>query len=39
VTVELVYNYDSNPLLAEMPLIGAFLPDVIHDRSDARING
>lgn len=38
VTVELVYNYDAEPILAPLPIISAFLPDEIRAKSDARIN-
>jgi Flp pilus assembly protein TadG len=38
VTVELVYNYDTNPLLAKLPMIEPFLPDVIRAQSVARTN-
>lgn len=38
VTVELVYDYDQHPLLPEIPLLSAVLPDTIRDRSVARLN-
>jgi Flp pilus assembly protein TadG len=38
VTVELIYDYDSHPLLVPVPLIAAFLPNEIRAKSDARIN-
>jgi Flp pilus assembly protein TadG len=38
VTVELVYDYDTNPLLAKLPMIEPFLPDVIRAQSVARTN-
>lgn len=38
VTVELVYDYDSYPLLAKLPMIEPFLPDEIRARSVARTN-
>lgn len=38
VTVELVYDYDAEPILAPLPIIAAFLPDEIRAKSDARIN-
>lgn len=38
VTVELVYDYENNPLLAKLPMIEPFLPDVIRARSVARTN-
>lgn len=38
VTVELVYDYETNPLLVPVPLISAFLPDEIRAKSVARLN-
>lgn len=38
VTVELVYDYDNHPLLAELPILSAALPDTIRDSSVARLN-
>ncbi|MGH9275544.1 MAG: TadE/TadG family type IV pilus assembly protein [Acidimicrobiales bacterium] len=38
VTVELIYDYDAEPILAPLPIISAFLPDEIRAKSDARIN-
>ena len=38
VTVELVYDYDGYPLLAELPLLSAALPDTLRDNSVARLN-
>jgi len=38
VTVELVYDYDNNPLLGELPILAALLPDTIRDSSVARLN-
>lgn len=38
VTVEIVYDYDSQPLLAALPMIEPFLPNEIRAKSDARIN-
>lgn len=38
ITVNLVYDYDNHPLLAELPLLSAALPDVIKDSSVARVN-
>jgi Flp pilus assembly protein TadG len=39
VTVELVYDYKTHPILAPVPLISAFMPSEIRAKSDARING
>lgn len=38
VTVELVYDYDGHPLLADLPIISAVLPNTIRDSSVARLN-
>jgi hypothetical protein len=38
VTVELVYDYDHYPLLAKLPMIEPFLPDVVRAKSVARVN-
>jgi Flp pilus assembly protein TadG len=38
ITVELVYDYDSHPLLAKLPMIEPFLPNEIRARSVARTN-
>lgn len=38
VTVELVYDYASHPLLAKPPLLAALLPETIRDSSVARLN-
>lgn len=37
VTVELVYDYDHYPLLAKLPMIEPFLPDVVRAKSVARL--
>jgi Flp pilus assembly protein TadG len=38
VTVELVYDYEANPLLVPVPIISAVLPDEIRAQSVARLN-
>ena len=38
VTVALDYDYDTHPLLAELPLLSEALPDTLSDTSVARIN-
>lgn len=38
VTVELVYDYENNPLLVPLPLISPFLPDRVAAKSVARLN-
>ncbi len=38
VTVELVYDYDDNPLFGRMPLVDLFMPDEVRSVSVARIN-
>lgn len=38
VTVELIYDYDSDPLIVEPPLLSAVLPDTIRAISVARLN-
>lgn len=38
VRVDLVYNYDTHPLLSPVPIIEPFLPDSIRATSDSRTN-
>lgn len=38
ITVNLTYDYDVDPLLPPLPLIGALLPDTIHAESIAQVN-
>ncbi len=38
VTVELVYDYQANPLIVPVPIISAVLPDEIRAQSVARLN-
>ncbi len=39
VTVQLAYDYDAEPLFGDVPLLSAFLPDIVEATSVARING
>ena len=38
VTVELVFDYEDNPLFGRMPLVDKFMPDEVRSVSVARIN-
>ncbi len=38
VTVELVYDYKTEPLFGNLPLISSFLPDEVRSESVARVN-
>lgn len=38
VTVELIFDYDANPIIVEPPVISAFLPNTIEAKSVARLN-
>ena len=38
VNVELVYDYQGNPLITPIPMISGLLPDEVRAESDARLN-